>query len=451
MVPSPNPIIVPNRSRINVQVISPLILVLSHSCLASLIALFVVFYWFPHNLYFATPLYLIAPVLFFVTNYLIPVGTRLFPFKDAYLRTLVNHPIRSWLITIIALVAAIAWMLMLFDRIYYRYTYLRFLDEALSSIGVDGMALPEPDRLAKAFNAAPDRPEVPFILTRATRLLASDLQTPLFSQYNKAFLDSIDRDSVLRRFGNYSPPHRIAIGNEPRTLPRRDPIRFLTSVAFETNEIGEQQWALRTLSSMRAQDPASRLQAEIWKQDLADKGDQPDERRQILQSSIAAIDQLVNIGPGASVSEISFISDHIFQRGLDYVTSLKIESQALEATAQDRCRYSDDIVRNYERIVGLRRRLSSATDLLWWEPPGKLFMYYLYLYLGHQTIDIGLTTIAQIDSCPGLMTRLQRMYDAPALRNFQDPDSWTQGTPISPAFNGSAGVRQLREWLTMGW
>src|SRR5262249_52878420 len=155
---------------------------------------------FPHQFYFATPLYLIAPVIFFLTNYVIPAGTRLLQFKDAYLGALVSRPVASWCITTAIVAAALIWTLVMFDSVYNRYVYMKSLNEALSSIGVDGMALPEPGQLARAFNAAPDRPEVPFILTRASRLLASDLLTPMFGAYNKAFLERVDRDAILKRF-----------------------------------------------------------------------------------------------------------------------------------------------------------------------------------------------------------------------------------------------------------
>jgi hypothetical protein len=433
------------------QMIGPLVLILIHSVLVAYAVIIVVFYLFPHDFYFATPLYLITPVLFFVTSYVIPAGNKLLPFKDVYLEALVCRPVASWCITTIIVASAVIWTVAMFGSIHSRYTYMKSLDEALSSIGVDGVALPEPSQLAKAFNALPDRPEVPFILTRASRLLSPDLLTPMFGAYNKAFLDGVDRNAVLKRFGDYEPPHRIAIGNETSNLPRRDPIRFLTAVAFETNNQTEQKWALATLSELRKNDAGARVQVEIWKHNLADYGDLKDPKNQAaMQQSIDALDKLLKPDAALGFSSISFVSDHIFQQGLDYAASEKIELQSYGANAADKCRYSDDIMSNYERILTLRRRLSAA-DLVWWEPPGKLFLYYIYLYLGHQTINIGLDTIKMIDSCPGLMDRLQRMYDAPAFRSFQNPDTWTSATPLSPTFNGAAGVRQLRDWLKLGW
>jgi hypothetical protein len=431
--------------------LSIFLLIFSHALLASFAVIIGVFYLFPHNFYFATPAYVITFFAFLLTNYLAPVGTKLLAFKDAYLQTLVCRPGLSWGITAIIIVLVLGWTLVMFDSIRSRYTYMKSIDGALSSIGVDGMALPTPELLAKAFNAAPDRPEVPFILTRASRLIASDLLTPMFQRYNKAFLDGVDRAHVLERFGKSQPPNRIAIGNEDTNLPRRDPIRFLTSVAFETSDKTDQQWALSTLSDLRKDDAGALLQVAIWEHNLAAPTGSQDEQRAALQASIENFDRILQTGSNTNFSSISFVSDHIFQQGLDYVASLKIEMQSLGRNDSEKCGFSSDIIGNYERIMLLRRRLSNATDLLWWEPPGKLFLYYLYLFFGHQTVNIGLDTIEQIKVCPSLMGRLQQMYDAPAFRSFQNPDAWTQGTPVSLAYNGSAGVRQLRDWLKRGW
>lgn len=425
------------------RAISPVLLILTHSLLASFAVIFAVFYLFPHDFYFATPAYVIAFLLFFITNYLMPVGTRLLSFKDRYLQTLVARPGLSWTTTSAIVALASLWTLVMFDSIYSRYTYMKSMDDALSSIGLDGMALPAPAQLAKAFNAAPDRPEVPFVLTRASRLVSIDLLTPAFGKYNEAFLASVDRESVLKKFGQYKPHHRIAIGNDNSSLPRRDPIRFLAFVAFETNQPPYQEWAVTTLSNLRKDDTAAQIQVAIWKDAIANKI--PD------KASIEALDDLLKSVSNTDFSSISIVSDHIFQQGLDYVSSMKIARQSNEKTETEQCQYNDEIVSNYERIILLRRRLANASDLLWWEPPGKLFLYYLYLYFGHQTINIGLDEIKMIQKCPTLMERLQKIYDAPAFRSFQNPDIWTQGTPLSPAFNGAAGVNKLREWLKLGW
>jgi len=426
-----------------VRVASTFFLILIHSLLASFAVIFVVFYFFPHEFYFATPAYAIAFAAFFLTNYLVPAGTRFLPFKDTYLQTLVVRPVLSWLITGIIVSMASAWTLAMFDRIYNRYTYMKAMDEALSSIGVDGIAPPEPALLAKAFNAEPDRPEVPFVLTRASRLISIDLLTPVFGRYNKAFLNAVDRTALLKRFSKFNARHRIAIGNDSSSLPRRDPIRFLASVAFETNEEKDQQWAVKILSDLRQDDPGAKIQVAMWKDELSKK--EPD------YDSVHAFDNLLSSISNTDFTSVSLVADHIFQQGLDHVSSLKIALQSKGTTDTERCQYNDDIVGNYERIILLRRRLSSAADLVWWEPPGKLLLYYLYLHFGNQTVNIGLDEIKMIEQCPALKTRLQALYEATAFRSFQNPDAWTQGTPLSPAFNGAASVNKLREWLKLGW
>jgi hypothetical protein len=425
---------------------SPLLLVLVHSLLASFAAVFFVFYIFPHDFYFATPAYVLVFPLFLLTNYLVPVGTRLLAFKDRYLQTLVSRPRLSWAVTGAIALVALSWTFKMFDTIYARYSYMKAMDDALLSIGIDGIMPPQPAQLAKAFNAAPDRPEVPFILTRASRLIVIDTLTPVFGQYNKAFLDAVDRAAVLKKFEKYAPRHRIAIGNENANLPKVDPIRFLTAVAFETNHPDEKNWAIKTLSEFRKDDKDAQIQLEIWKDWNSNRTKPPD------KTSIEAFDNLLQGVSSTDFASVALVSDYVFQKGLDYVSGMKIERQSKGATEAERRQYNDDIIRNYERILLLRRRLSNATDLLWWEPPGKMYLYYLYLHLGHQTISGDLVKqIKMIGECPQLMERLQRMYDAPAFRSFQNPETWTQGTPLSSAFNGAAGVSKVREWLKLGW
>lgn len=425
---------------------SPLLLVLIHSLLVSFALVFFVFYVFPHDFYFATPAYIVVFFLFLLTNYLVPVGTRLLAFKDGYLQTLVFRPRLSWIVTGAIVILALGWTFRMFDTIYARYSYMKAMDDALSSIGIDGITPPEPAQLAKAFNAAPDRPEVPFILTRASRLIAIDTLTPVFGQYNKAFLDAVDRTAALKKFDKYGPRHRIAIGNESASLPRVDPIRFLAAVAFETNQADEKNWAIKTLSDFRKDDKGAQIQLEIWKDSNSNRVQVPD------KTSIEAFDNLLQGVSSKDFASVSLVSDNVFQKGLDYVSSMKIERQSKGTSDLERCQYNDDIIRNYERILLLRRRLANATDLLWWEPPGKMYLYYLYLHLGHQTIGKELMVeVDMIGICPQLMERLQRMYDAPAFRSFQNPETWTQGTPLSSTFNGGAGVSKVREWLKLGW
>src|SRR2546430_8919442 len=122
----------------SVRAVSPFLLILIHSLLASFAVILAVFYFFPHEFYFATPAYVIAFLAFFLTNYLVPVGTRFLPFKDTYLQTLVTRPDLSWTMTGFTVAVALAWILVMFDSIYNRYTYMGAMDDALRSIGVDG-------------------------------------------------------------------------------------------------------------------------------------------------------------------------------------------------------------------------------------------------------------------------------------------------------------------------
>ncbi len=411
-----------------------------------------VFYFFPHVIYFATPLYVFVPLFFFCTNYLIPYGTKLFSFKDPYLESLVVHPNVSWAITTIAFVLSVVGFGAMSGSIYNRYVFMRAVDQSLSGIGADGLALADPRQLAIAFTAEPERPEVPFILTRSSRILSADMLTPMFGRYNKVFYEAVDRDAVLKRYRSYEPRKRIAIGDDTSALPRLDPIRYLTGIAFETNDPQAQKWALETLSNARKDDSEAQLQVEIWKNFLSSNGGSGADKLLVMRATISNLEKRLSVDTGSSdFSGISFVSDQIFQTGLDYLASTKIEAQSMGSSDEQRCAFNDDIIEYYERILVLRRRLGNSTDLIWWEPPGKMFLYYLYLYLGHQTINIGLDTIEKIKSCPKLIERLQRLYDAPAFRSFQDPEVWTQGTPLSSAFNGAAGVTILREWLKLGW
>jgi len=433
----------PLNSGLLMRSASLLFLIVFHSLLASFAVGVVVFYIFPHDFYFATPAYALTFLIFFATNYVLPAGARFLPFKDTYIRALVLQPALSWMITCAIFGAAMTWSFVMFDTIYARFAYMKAMDEALISIGVDGLSVPEPTLLAKAFNAAPARPEVPFILTRASRLLSIDVLRPVFYEYNKAFLGSVDKSAVIAKFKEHVSKHRLAIGNESSNLPKIDPIRFLANVAFETNVAAEQTWAIETLAKYRANDDAARLQLDIWRAQVATTTDD--------KAFVTTLGGHVDAISSAGFSSVSLITDAVFQTALDQIAGTTISLEAKAATADEKRAYQNDIISNYERIILLRRRLVNATDLIWWEPPGKLFIYYIYLHLGGQTMNIGGRVIDEIAASPELKERLQKLYNAPAFRAFQNPETWALGTPLSPAFNGAAGVTKIREWLKMGW
>src|SRR4051794_39713239 len=94
---------------------SLLLLMIAHASLASFAVGLVVFYFFPHDFYFATPAYAIAFLTFLATNYLVPAGTKLLPFKDNYLQTLVLRPVLSWKVTGAIVAVALAWTYIMFD------------------------------------------------------------------------------------------------------------------------------------------------------------------------------------------------------------------------------------------------------------------------------------------------------------------------------------------------
>ena len=91
-------------------------LVFAHAIFIFVASVMATFYYFPANIYSATPLYFITSGLFLLTTYLVPYGSSLFRFKDNYISSLVLHPRSWWAATAIILTLGIVWASLMYKH-----------------------------------------------------------------------------------------------------------------------------------------------------------------------------------------------------------------------------------------------------------------------------------------------------------------------------------------------
>jgi hypothetical protein len=143
-------------------------------------------------------------------------------------------------------------------------------------------------------------------------------------------------------------------------------------------------------------------------------------------------------GGGVNFRDLSFAADHVYQEALDYLAWLYAYGPETDAKLSVSCGGADNVVTTFQRILLLRSRLLTRTDLLWWRSPTKLNIYFLYLHLGGQKGKITAAIYDTFNKCPGLIDKIKELHSAIAFKQFQEPETWLHGTPLSSALNGAA-------------
>ena len=415
-----------------------------------------IFYFAPDKIVFGVQASVIIGLVLSTYNFISPNLTRFFGWTDWYLGLIVRHtcPILAWSCVVIAI--ATCWMAVMFGTIVQRYKYLDAVNRAISVIGSNQLALPAPEDLAAAFNVMPQRPEVAFILMRAARLLSFDDSPQNYYAYVGRFISNVDKDAIIAKFSTFHRPTTFAIDVESSALPLLDPIQTLSNFAIENESPSfDLKWAIKILKQYR--DTADDTELKLWRTILETEESLTDTRdaagvAQIRESAIKSIrSQIEPQSGGANFRALSFAADHLYQEALDYLAWLYAGGPEFDAKLPVPCDNADKVVPTMQRILLLRSRLMTRTDLLWWRSPTKLSMYYLYLYLGGQKGKYSIEIYNLFNTCPKLMDQIKELHSAIAFKQFQEPESWLYGTPLSPTLNGSASITLLRQWVRQGW
>jgi hypothetical protein len=414
------------------------------------------FYFFPDKIVFGAKASILLGLLLSSYHLISPNLSSLFGLRDEYLKFLVRYTKVVLLASVGLMFAAACWMAIMSGTIVERYTYLDAINRAINLMGSNQLALPAPEDLAVAFNLMPQRPEVPFILMRSARLLSFDDRPQNYYAYMQRFTNKVDMDGVVTRFGSFKGPDKLSIDGATQPLPILDPIHALVDIVIDNEHPADHlKWAVETLQKYRNRDEDAELK--LWRTILETEFllTQNNDAQAIERIKANAVNSIaMQIDPqnsGENFRLLSFATDHVYQEALDYLAWLKAGGPEADANLSVRCGDTDEIVAMFQRIIVLRGRLLTGTDLLWWRSPGKLNIYFLFLHLSGQKGKTSASIYNSFDKCPGLIDKIKDLYSAVAFKQFQDPETWLKGTPFSSSFNGSASIAVLRQWIGSGW
>lgn len=431
-------------------------------------AFFVVFYFFPHKIVFVgTGAAAASGAFWYVFNSFSVFESRFFGFRDGYIKTILSYSDSAVALSLGLLAIAVLGTAIMFRTIVDRVYYLQALDRAIPFFAADQVGLPTPKDLATAFALYPGRPEVPFILARSARLLTFDDRWNNFYLYMEQFLDALDRDSVIKRGEKFRPRFKLAQSGEAPQLPLLDPIRLLAGYMIEVSgprQAKAYDAAIDLLAAHRNGDgdDAAKLQRTLdeIERDLDIKDYSPARKKELTIEAIARLElqtdpsKRVQSDPTAAIDafrSVAFAADQIYQRALDQLAYLKATLVAEQAASGKPCENYEEVVALYQRVLTIRGKLMSPSEIVWWDQPGKLTLYHLFSELSGKRGYLGTLLVKQFGACPALLDGLTKLHGAAAFKAFQDPDTWTFGTALSKSFNGSAAAAQLRRWMQLGW
>jgi hypothetical protein len=251
----------------------------------------------------------------------------------------------------------------------------------------------------------------------------------------------------------------LSIGREGDQLPILDPILMLTYFAIDVqagqSRKDKYKWAIETLKKHRNGGDIDAV-AKLWRAiletyyPLFDDVD-PAARLNIMSEGVQKLEQhLKGTGPDfASYAHI--VTDHVYQEALDRQAFLRAEIIAADRSATERCPAEKEVIRLFQQVLLVRGGLLNKADLLWWRSPIKLNLHHVFLHFGGQRSKTISYIVDPLAKCKELYDDLRALYDAAVIKQFQDPETWRNGTPTSSVFNGSASIELLRKWLRLGW
>jgi hypothetical protein len=424
---------------------------------------FCTFYLAPEQLVLGTKASLAAFVTPFVVQ-LFPHSQRLWQVRIWYFRLLSKHLVKTFAASALVTIILCLWGATMFSEIRRRYEYLDRIDEAIKLVNADEVGVPRPDLLANAFENMPHRPEVPFILARAVRILSPDDQLGPFHEYMKRFLAAVDREKVAASYAPMGGRARFSV-ERGANLPILQPIELIVQYSLEvpaTDRTEHFSWAISKLTSEaeKRDDFGLKIYKLILETDRDVRDADDANRRSALDKAISLLESAKSeLQSRETLGGSRLMTDQLYQELLDALGDLNLKralhpSPTAEKIDPSQClnQFWEKAIDNFSHVLLLRRRLLVRDEILWWRPPSKLTIYHIFAHLSGQRAPYAekLTTEAEA-SCPKGWEKIKALHSSPAYRSFQDPDQWSMGTPLAPAFNGSAAAAQLRKWLQAGW
>ena len=352
-----------------------------------------IFYKYPEHIVIGTKFSAAVFIFGLVSPYLGQIKT-LLPYWSKYEAFYAHHP-RLFVHASIALAILVAiWGFVMSNEIVRRYRYVDAINAAVTLLQGDQIDIPAPEDLAKAFALAPDRPEVPFLIARATRILAPDDRLASLYAYMDRFVAALPREKIIAAAEKAYKPERLAVETNAG-LPHLNPLELLVQYEIETTPDKQPERFRRAVETLDAYlDTRKDLSLEMYrnslKQSLAfDFG--PDDALPSPEKVEASIDRLdalfADIEAQRPNARPGPLFEHAYQEALDDYADLLMRRALVATTPESKTaaigpQAQDRLQRTFTRLLLLRRRLMSADVILWWRPPQKLILYHLFGYFG---------------------------------------------------------------------
>ena len=350
----------------------------------------------------------------------------------------------------------------MFRELTSRFTYVDMIKRMTLVEGTEELPYPTPSALAAAFNLYPHRREVPFILARMGRLLSFDDQTSNYNKFVAEFWNGIDVNRIIAKY------------KCRKTLERYkgaiDPIIFFSRLTIEAKFEGKEnldsiEKALALLNTYRRDDALAEIYRMVYEHEIIEgKGEAKcSDYLQLKKGIEQLLDEIRD--EKSPKKHICLATSHVFQELLDHYALLHIDlatikiKQGVSQKSITECKEAAEpreilqkVPELYMRILTMRRKIANASDVPWFEGPGKLSIYHYFKHqVGRETV-ITNHIMTLFDRLPGLQESMKkRVFEAEAFKEFRNLETWDIGTPLSASFAGTNMHKKMVEWLKSGW
>jgi len=334
----------------------------------------------------------------------------------------------------------------MFRDLFSRWSYVTSIKEMTMSEGNEAIPYATAPELAHAYQLYPHRREVPFILTRMSRLLAFDDEVENFNVFIRRFSQDIDIIDICERYKN-----KEDLDGYTGAI---DPVVFLSRILIESAPSADTLTrAIQLLDKYRANDPTAALHKILYEHELLelDKVMTPIEKKVELLKLKGRIDTVLKATTQLTSprDHLQIVTDHVFQEVLDHYAQIEIQTALNE---DDYAIARVKVPKLYSRVLVVRQQIARASDVPWLSGPGKFSIYYFFQhYLGRES-GVSRELMKMVSSVPGLDEALKTMlFNAEAFRDYRTMKTWDIGTPQSAEYAGTEMHRKLVGWLKFGW
>lgn len=357
------------------------------------------------------------------------------------------------IVSVIVLVSLLGWGVPMFKELWSRWSYVEMIKQMTLNEGTEAVPFATAGDLAAAYNLYPHRREVPFILARMGRLLSFDDQTGNYNLLVNEFLKKVDQGRIISKY------------HERKSIERYegaiDPIITIARLKVEAQRASADSLcdAIDLLNAYRKDDELAKLYRLIYEHERAEHttAEQDKGTKERLRNEIKTFIEGVS-SQQSPKDHIRLVTSHVFQELLDHYAQLQIEithegeRPAYSHSKSNMADPAEEVTRLYARILTMRLQIASASDVPWFEGPGKFTIYHYFKHQVGRESSITEDVMELFDKVPGLQAAMKkRISDAEAFKEFRNLDAWDRGTPLSANFAGTGMYKKIVEWLKSGW